>query len=311
MIRLSGFADEAADALDGQIAATKELGWQWIEARGVGGLNLHDLDEAAFDAACEKLSDSRIGVNCLGSTIANWGKDVAEDFSATMATVHRSIARMKRLGTKYIRIMSYKLYFTESGALAIDQRAAARIARLRDICGAFAAEGIIPVHENCLNYGGISYRHTLELLEAVPDMKLVFDTGNPNLTPDFSAKEGARQEELPNQDAWTAWKMLKSHVVHIHVKDGYRDPETGREHYVYPGDGPCRVREILADCVASGYDGWLTIEPHMAVVFHDASVSSKDDVRRNNYVEYGKRLEKMLESIGLRVNSGRAWKEQP
>ena len=308
MIKLSGFADEAADSIEGQIAATKELGWSWIEARSVGGVNLHDLDDAAFESVCEKLSASGVGVNCLGSTIANWGKDVDEDFSVTMATVKRSILRMKKLGAKFVRIMSYKLYFTESGKLAVDQKAAARIARLRDICGAFAAEGIIPVHENCLNYGGISWRHTLDLLEAVPDMKLVFDTGNPNLTPDFSAKDGARQEELPNQDAWNAWNKLKSYVVHIHVKDGWRDPQTGHEHYVYPGEGPCRVRDILADCMASGYDGWLTIEPHMAVVFHDASVSSPEEQRKAVFVEYGRRLESMLKDLGARVKTGDAIK---
>ena len=46
---LTGFADEAADTLAGQIKATKALGWKCIEARSVGGKNVHDLSEADFD----------------------------------------------------------------------------------------------------------------------------------------------------------------------------------------------------------------------------------------------------------------------
>ena len=89
------------------------------------------------------------------------------------------------------------------------------------------------------------------------------------------------------------------------MKDGWRDPLTGAETYVYPGDGPCRVQEILGDCIASGYEGWLTIEPHMAVVFHDASVHSPETRRRAIFVEYGHRLEEMLKRLGLKVEAGR------
>ena len=32
-MELMGIADEASSSIDGQIRATKELGWKWIEAR--------------------------------------------------------------------------------------------------------------------------------------------------------------------------------------------------------------------------------------------------------------------------------------
>jgi hypothetical protein len=39
----------------------------------------------------------------------------------------------------------------------------------------------------------------------------------------------------------------------------------------------------------------ISIEPHMVVVFHDAqSKTNNEDAMRNNYVEYGKRLEAMI-----------------
>lgn len=299
MIRLSGFADEAADGIEGQIAAIRELGWRGIELRSIDGVNAHDLDDGKFDEVRRALDASGIQVNCLGSTIANWGKSVDEDFAASMKTVERAIKRMKQLGTKFVRIMSYAISLDEGGCLVGDQKFQNRATRLNEICGRFEAEGIVPVHENCLNYGGISWGHTLQLLEAVPSLRLVFDTGNPSLTPDFT-----KPLPYPNQDAWEAWKHLKPHVAHIHVKDGWRDVDTGKEHYVYPGEGPSRVADILADSMASGYDGWLTIEPHMAVVFHDTSVSSPEERRKAIFVEYGRKLESMLEGLGARVKDG-------
>jgi len=299
VIRLSGFADEAADGIDGQIAAVRELGWKGIELRSVDGVNAHDLDDGKFDEVRRALYAAGIHVNCLGSTIANWGKSVDEDFEASMKTVERAIKRMKLLGTKFVRIMSYAISLDERGCLLGDQKFLSRATRLNEICGRFEAEGIVPVHENCLNYGGISWGHTLELLKAVPSLRLVFDTGNPSLTPDFT-----KPYPYPNQDAWEAWEHLKPYVAHIHIKDGWRDTESGKEHYVYPGEGPSRVADILADCLASGYDGWMTIEPHMAVVFHDSSVSSPEERRRAVFVEYGRRLESMLKGLGARVEAG-------
>lgn len=46
----TGFADEAARGITGQIEATKKLGWKWIESRAVDGVNIHDLPEEKFEA---------------------------------------------------------------------------------------------------------------------------------------------------------------------------------------------------------------------------------------------------------------------
>ena len=55
------------------------------------------------------------------------------------------------------------------------------------------------------------------------------------------------------------------------------------------------VRDILKDALARGYDAGISIEPHMVVVFHDAqSKASNDEAMQKNYVEYGRRLERMI-----------------
>jgi len=305
---LAGFADEAADSALGQARVTTSLGWKWLEARNVEGLNAHDLGEREFEAFRAALENAGIGVCCLGSSIANWGKSVDEDFAASLATANRAAARMKALGTKLVRIMSYAILLDAAGDPLPDQKKRQRFERLRELCGVFAAEGMTPVHENCFNYGGMGVERSLELLSEVPGLKLVFDTGNPALTPDFSWP-GPRPR--PSQDPWKSWLALRDHVAHIHIKDGWRDPLTGAETYVYPGEGPSRVRDILEDCLARGYSGWLSIEPHMAVVYHDSSVSSPAAAREAVYLEYGKRLEAMLRSLGCEIRDGIALRDSP
>jgi sugar phosphate isomerase/epimerase len=299
---LCGFADEAADSIEGQIEVTKALGWKWIEARSIDGQNIHDLSDKEFAQVANKLESAHIRISCFGSTIANWGKNVIdEDFAQTMQTVRRAVRRMQFLDVKLVRIMSYAIITDSRGNPLPDQRVETRLAHLGAICSEFLEHGITPVHENCFNYGGMSIAHTRQILDAIPGLKLVFDTGNPSLTPDFS-----KPKPWPNQDTWQSWQALKANVAHLHIKDGWRDAESGKETYVFPGEGPSRVADILSDCIQSAYGGFLSIEPHMAVVFHDARIHSDDEQRKAVYIEYGKRIEAMLRNLGLAVENGEA-----
>ncbi len=68
---LTGIADEAGALIDTQIKATKELGWEHIEARsveveGFSKANLHDIDDAAFDIVEQKLAESGVKIYAFG-----------------------------------------------------------------------------------------------------------------------------------------------------------------------------------------------------------------------------------------------------
>jgi sugar phosphate isomerase/epimerase len=297
-MRMSGFADEAADGLEGQIEVTRALGWGLIELRSVDGRNIVDLSEEDFARLRDRLEAARVGVNCLGTTIANWGKRVDEDFGPVLEAAARAGRRARALGAAHVRIMSWAILRDAEGRALPDQREEVRFERLREIVGIIKDHGETPVHENCFNYGGMSWEHSLRLLEAVPGLRLVYDTGNPGLTSDFR-----RPFPYPNQDSWECYRALRPYIVHVHVKDGIRDPATGEETYFFPGEGACEVERILADLLASGYDGDFSIEPHMAIVFHDASVRSPEGTRRANYLEYGRRTEAMLRRLGARLDT--------
>ena len=292
---LMGIGDEGANTIDGQIRAAKELGWQWIEMRGVEvpGFeknNLHEIPDEAFDIVEQKLKESGIGVYAFGSTIMNWQKTVETPFEVTLAEVGRAIPRMKRLGTKYIRVMSFKPGDDENTIPS------AVFDRVQQVTEMFLAEGLQPVHENCMNFGGMSWQHSLELLEKVPGLKWVFDTANPIFNSDRS-----KEQPWPKQDPWEFWKHLRDYTEHIHIKDAVWNPDKGDADYHFPGEGQGCVRDILKDAAKRGYQAGVSIEPHMTVVFHEADSGASDDAMFNNFIEYGRRLERLVAEVEAEV----------
>jgi sugar phosphate isomerase/epimerase len=289
---LSGISDEAAAGLDGQIQAHRQLGWRWLEMRGVelpgvSKANFHDIPEDAFERAVKQIEAAEMGVYCFGSTIMNWSKTVNDPFEPTLAEVKRAIPRMARLGTKFVRVMSFKPGDDESRIPDEVFR------RVKEVTNRFLDAGLQPVHENCMNYGGMSWKHTLELLDRCPGLKLVFDTANPIFNPDRS-----RPKPWTRQDPWEYWEHVRDHVVHIHVKDAAWNPSTKEVDYKWPGEGQARVHDILKDAAARGYAGAVTIEPHMVIVFHDTQAKAANvEAMRENYVEYGQRLERLIADL--------------
>ncbi len=288
----TGFADEAAAGVDGQIKATLELGWRDIESRNIDGKNIHDLGDAEFEAAAAKLAAAGVRINCFGSAIANWAKQIDQPFDSSLAETTRAIPRMQKLGTKLIRVMSFAVRKNVEGSDAADQMEEERFRRVRELTARFLDAGITPVHENCMNYGGMGWSHTLKLLENVPGLKLCFDTGNPVFTDDRTLAK-----PHPKQSPWEFYSKVREHIAYIHVKDSVWDYQHGKQIFTFPGDGQGDVYAILKDLLARGYDGGISIEPHLAVVFHDATVRSEEAVKYWNYVEYGRRLTGMIDRI--------------
>jgi sugar phosphate isomerase/epimerase len=287
---LTGFADEAAPDLATQIKATKEIGWNAISARSVNGASIHELSDKEFNKVANELDKAEIRIPEIGSLIGNWGKKIDSDFDITLGEIDRAIPRMKRLGTRIIRIMSYA-----QEPWGEDQMEAERFKRVRVIQQRFADEGLMAVHENCSNWGGFSARHTLRLLEEVPGLKLVFDTGNP-----IFQRDRSKSEPYPWQDALGFYNDIKEHIVHIHIKD-CRYPAAGdaEPDYTMPGDGDCHLRHIVRDLKARHYDGGFAIEPHVATVFHVEDGEEPDwEQCYKSYVEYGNRFDDIMDDIG-------------
>jgi sugar phosphate isomerase/epimerase len=291
-MKLMGIGDEAAITIDGQIQATRELGWKFIEMRavevpGFPKANFHEIPDAAFDLAARKLEASGIQVYCFGSAVMNWAKKVGDPFEITLAEVKRAIPRMQRLDTKYVRIMSFK---PDDDACQTPKEVFRRVS---DVTKMFLDAGIQPLHENCMNHGGMSWQHALELLEKCPGLKWLFDPANPIFNPDRS-----KPKPWPKQDPWEFWTNLRDHTAHIHIKDATWNAAKNDADYKWPGEGHGRIRDILHDAFSRGYDAGVSLEPHMVTVFHDPKIQSTDDAAmQRNFVEYGRQTEKIIDEV--------------
>lgn len=296
---LSGFTDEVSDAIARQIEVCHELDWSWIDLRTVNGHNVVDLPEADFSDLVSRLSAEGIRVVSFGSRIANWGRSLSDPFDHDLEDLERAIPRMRRLAVRYLRVMSYRPPDIEDPETEQEI-----ILRLRRLTERAEDAGIVLTHENCETWGGRSYEHTMRLLEGIdsPAFKLVFDTGNPPTTIDH-------RDDAPGgayQDALEFYRRVRTEVVHVHIKDARMDQTHEGEEiavYTWPGEGEGRLPEILAELVADRFDGPISIEPHMAVVYHDPSVQADDEERRRVFTEYAHRTEALLEDAGLQIGT--------
>lgn len=294
----SGFADEAGASIDTQIQATQELGWSAIEARNIDGINITDIPENEFEAVCQKVTESGIKIDCFGSAVANWGKDPRkeEDFQSSIESLKRAIPRMQRLGTHVIRGMSFMIAKGEPPDSPELEKTI--IEKLRFLVKLCEDAGLIYGHENCSNYGGLSYQHTLRLLDHIrsPNFKLIFDTGNP-----VGSDEHTGEPPYAKQSSWEFYCNVKPFIQRIHIKDAVfvadSDGIFPHRRHTFPGEGQGDVKRIVKDLLKSGYDGAFSIEPHISSVYHDPAVTSPAEIQFASYIEYGRRLMKLVDEI--------------
>ena len=295
---LTGFADEVSADLKFQIKATRELNWKRIETRNLWSRNLASVSDAEFETVQQLLAESGVSFNCYGSAIANWSHPITDEAESSYEEFRKAIPRMQKLGIKMVRIMSFRVpdeLKPKSWEFADEVvRRVTRIVKMAEDAG------ILCVHENCMNWGGLSFEHTLYLLDHIssPAFKLVFDTGNPIFNLDCRGEA----PYTTRQSSWDFYRNVKEFIAYVHIKDAHVLPD-GNTAYDYAGEGQGDVKKILTDLHANGYDGGISIEPHVAFVFHEKENPSEEEVlqfRYDSYVRYGKIVEKMVRDIGFR-----------
>lgn len=276
----SGISDEAGQSIDVQIKAHRELGWSHMELRCVDGVNFTQVADAVFDSICDKLAAAGLNVSCFASAIANWARPITADPQADIDDLARAIPRMHKLGTPFIRVMSYPN--DKDHPLPEHEWREEAIRRMKVLAKMAEDGGIVLVHENCSGWGGLSAENSNILLGEVgsPALKVVFDTGNP---------------VTYEQDAWEYYRAVYDSIVYVHIKDAKRI--NGEDHYCYCGEGDGYVREIVHDLLQSGYDGGFSIEPHLAAIIHTGQKADSEEHLYNSYTEYGRRLMQIVQEV--------------
>ena len=237
--KISGFADEIAQELDVQIEAVSRLGIQYIEMRGVDGNNLIYHPDAKVKEIKQKLEDAGIKLSALGSPLGKIG--IEDPFEPHFEEFKRACEIAHRMDTKNIRMFSF--YIPEGKEKEYKGKVFDRLGRFADYAG---RNDIVLLHENEKGIYGAKAPECLEIMKKLGSdhFRAIFDFAN---------------FVQCGQDTLEAYNLLKDYVDYIHVKDARK--ENGTVVPVGYGDG--NVEAILKKLFASGFDGFLSLEPHL------------------------------------------------
>ena len=280
--QFTGFADEAEKTLDGQISTLKEVGWNAIELRLCDGKNVCDQTDDEWKAMYGKFQAEGIKIVGFGGQIGNWARPVNTDFQVDLDELKRVAPRMQECGAKYLRIMSYPN--DEKSPLGQEAWKAEVVRRIKELSTIAEGEGIILGHENCNGYGAED-EGFLELADAVnsPAFRLIFDTGNNSL------------HDHNTDVTWNYYKACRDYIDHVHIKCAKPGPD-GKYVTCHVDEDPVQF-QIFSDLEATGYDGWLSIEPHIKAAIHAGKDVDDTGEAREVWVEFAKRLEKLIATI--------------
>ncbi len=237
-MRLYAFADEANAMIDGQIAAMRRNGLNGLEIRNVDGTNVSSITPEKAREVRRKMDDAGLAVWSIGSPI---GKiRLNDDFQKHLDAFCHTVDIAREMGAENIRLFSF---YPQDGVAPDDCRDEV-IERLGRFCEAATGSGVDLCHENEKGIYGDNAARCATLLEALPQLKGIFDPAN-------FIQSG--------QETMAAWTLLAPRVKYLHIKDCLPDGTV-----VPAGKGVGHLPEILADFIARGGDA-LTIEPHLRV----------------------------------------------
>ena len=237
---ISGFADEIDDSLENQMKTLSELGIKYIEMRGVNGKNLCDYEPEQTRAIKNQLDDNGFKLSAVGSPIGKIG--INDDFEPHFEKFKKVVEIAKIMDTKYIRMFSFFIPKGDDPGIYRD-RVMEYWKRFSDYA---AANDIILLHENEKDiYGDIPSR-CRELLDIFDGCNVagIFDPAN------------FVQCRIDTKEAFN---LLRDRTVYMHIKDAVKS--TGR--VVPSGEGDGNLEYILRELAESGFEGFLSLEPHL------------------------------------------------
>jgi 3-dehydroshikimate dehydratase len=275
MIRLSAFADEISPNLDEQIATLQGEGIRYLDLRGVWNINVLDLSDAQIRQVKQTLDAHDIGVAAIGSPIGKVAID--SPFDTTMQKLERAIQVAHALGTTFIRIFSFYPPANAQGASsAIDAHRSEVMRRMQIMIERARAANIRLLHENEKDIYGDTIARCVDLMQSCEDehFRVAFDPAN-----------FIQCGQIPYPDAYEA---LRPWLTYVHVKDALANGSV-----VAAGAGVGRWPELLQRLRADGYDGFLSLEPHLAAAGQFQGFSGPD-----LFVKASQALQGMLRVMG-------------
>ena len=254
---LSGFADEISPEPGEQLAVLAAESISHLELRSAWDTNVAEFDDAQVARLRREFTDSGVRVSAIGSPIGKIGID---------APVEPELERLRRVadiaaefGTTIIRVFSF---FIPQGHDPSRYRSRV-IDRMAALAAVAAEHGLVLAHENEKEIYGDRPERCADIIASV---------GSPALRATFDAANFVQCGIRPHCDAY---KLLQPYLVYVQIKDALMT--TGE--VVPAGQGDGEVRETLAELRDSGFEGYLSLEPHLAMAGRFGGFSGADGFR--------------------------------
>ncbi len=259
---ISAFGDEIADDLAEQLRVLQDLEIDYLELRGAWGKNVLQLEDEEAERVRELCNEAGITVSAIGSPIGK--SPIAEPIETELANLRRLIAIGRTVGTDRIRVFSfYPPENTESAAY--DQYVDAAIERLRALTDVATDAGVQLLLENEKGIVGDTIARCQALLAGVNHPTLCFAWDPANFV---QVGEAAVTER--------GWPKLQEYTGYVHIKDAMADGSGVRP----AGEGDGQVPALIANLRDKGYQGFLALEPHLAVAGHSGGFSGPEGMER-------------------------------
>ena len=243
MWTLTGFADEISPELDEQLDTLAEEFIRYMELRSVWNTNVLDLTDEELERVRAAAAERGIGISSIGSPI---GKvSITDPFGPHLERFRRALHVAGVMESPYVRVFSF---FIPEGHEPDRYRD-----EVLERMGAFASEaedsGITLLHENEKEIYGDVPNRCVDLLAGVdsPALRAAWDAAN-------FVQCGIRHPYTEG------YESLRPYVEYVHVKDALAD--SGR--VVPAGEGDGEIPETLSALRGSGFDGFFSLEPHLA-----------------------------------------------
>ena len=238
--KISGFSDEMGTDILTQFETLHKMGICYFEPRGIDGKNISELDDDEVAVLREKMDKYGIKASSIGSPI---GKiKLTDDFDAHFELFKRIVKTSKMLDARYIRIFSF---YHDGGEWTEAERAQV-IRQLKKMIDYAKKNDVVLLHENEKDIYGDTVQRCLDLMKALScdNFRAVFDPAN-------FVQCGEETKE--------AFRTLGPYVSYMHIKDALAEDSR----VVPAGHGDGNLGYIIQNLFDNGYDGFLSLEPHL------------------------------------------------
>jgi len=240
---LTGFADEVSPELDEQLDTLAQESISHMELRSVWNTNVLDLMDEELERVKSVAAQRGIGISSIGSPI---GKvPVTDPFEPHLQRFRRALQAAHVMEAPYVRVFSFFIPEEQEPARYREEV----IGRLGTLAGEAEESGVTLLHENEKEiYGDVPSR-CVDILAGV---------GSPALR---AAWDAANFVQCGINHPYTeGYVPLRPYLEYVHVKDAL----SGSGKVVPAGEGDGQLPETLSALHASGFDGFFSLEPHLA-----------------------------------------------